>query len=175
MTIAGIAFAVCALAAIAYFVGWTPSSRTPVAAAPTKPPQAVTTQSGVVLLPGETLVAPPGPVVPEAPAAAPAPPARAPSPPKYTKPAPRTPWPALAQQPPPQYSREERRASAYERSTRSVCVNCGVVTDIARGDYEWEVRVRFDDGSRETLRYYDRPRVQVGDPVHLEDGRLVPD
>jgi hypothetical protein len=54
-------------------------------------------------------------------------------------------------------------------------VNCGVVTSIARGDYDWEVRVRFDDGSREVLRFYDRPRVQVGEAVHLEEGRLVAD
>jgi len=35
--------------------------------------------------------------------------------------------------------------------------------------------VRFDDGSRETLRYYERPRLRVGDAVHLEDGRLLRD
>jgi len=40
---------------------------------------------------------------------------------------------------------------------------------------QWEVRVRFDDGSRETLRYYERPRLRVGDEVHLEDGRLLRD
>jgi len=108
-------------------------------------------ESGVVLMPNETLVVPAGPV------AAPKPP---------PKPAPR---------PTPQYSREEIRPDAYARSTRSVCINCGVVTDIDERDNRWEVRVRFDDGSRETLRYYERPRLRVGDAVHLEDGRLIRD
>ena len=168
--IAGIAFGACALLAIAYFLGWlTPGKPAPEAAKA----QAATTQSGVVLLPGETLVAPPDPVPPPATAAPPATkPAPAPTTPRYNKPKP----PVVARDAPPsrQYSREERRNS-YDRSTRSVCVNCGVVTSIARGDYDWEVRVRFDDGSREILRFYDRPRVQMGDKVRLEEGRLVAD
>ena len=103
-------------------------------------------ESGVVLMPNETLVAPPGPVA--APKAAP--------------------------RPAPQRSRDEVR-DTYARSTRSVCVNCGVVTSIEEANSRWDVRVRFDDGSRETLRYYDRPRVRVGDAVHVEDGRLFRD
>ncbi len=188
MTIAAIAIGACLLATLVYFVGWMPSTRTPVAVVPpeaSKPPQTVTMQSGVALLPGETLVAPPDSVAPAAaPAARPASPG--PSPPRYSKPAPpppaapRTPPPAVAQQaprpsPPQQYSREDRRSSAYERSARSVCPNCGVVTAITRGDYDWEVRVRFDDGGREIHRYYDRPRIQVGDAVRLEGGQLLPD
>ena len=177
--IGGIAFAACALLAIAYFLGWlTPGKPTlpapPTAKAPAQP-QTATTQSGVVLLPGETLVAPPDPVpapAPATPAPAAAKPAPAPTTPRYTKPKP----PVVARDAPPprQYSREERRNS-YDRSTRSVCVNCGVVTSITRRDYDWEVRVRFDDGSREVLRFYDRPRVEMGDTVRLEDGRLVRD
>jgi len=108
-------------------------------------------ESGVVLMPNETLVVPAGPV------AAPKPP---------PKPAPRA---------APQQSREEMRPDAYARSTRSVCINCGVITSIDEGSTHWEVRVRFDDGSRETLRYYERPRLRVGDAVHLEDGRLLRD
>ena len=175
--------------AIAYFVGWLPSGKPEMPAsqaakqAPAKPKTA-TMQSGVVLLPGETLVAPPDPV-PPAPATPPAPaakPAPAPAEPKYTRP---KPPPVIAREPsvvprepPPVIARETPRPpprTSYERSTRSVCVNCGVVTSITRGDYDWEVRVRFDDGSREILRYYDRPRVSVGDEVHLENGRLVRD
>ena len=108
-------------------------------------------ESGVVLMPNETLVVPAGPV------AAPKPP---------PKPAPRA---------TPRASREEMRPDAYARSTRSVCINCGVITSIDEGSTQWEVRVRFDDGSRETLRYYERPRLRVGDAVHLEDGRLLRD
>ena len=173
--IAGIASGACALLAIAYFLGWLtpgkPAAGAPQAAQAAAKPRSATTQSGVVLLPGETLVAPPDPV-PATPPPAATKAAPAPTTPKYTKPRP----PAVARdaQPPRQYSREERRNS-YDRSTRSVCVNCGVVTSIARGDYDWEVRVRFDDGSREILRFYDRPRVQMGDAVRLEEGRLVKD
>ena len=108
-------------------------------------------ESGVVLMPNETLVVPAGPV------AAPKPP---------TRPAPRA---------TPRASREEMRPDAYARSTRSVCINCGVITSIDQGSTQWEVRVHFDDGSRETLRYYERPRLRVGDAVHLEDGRLLRD
>jgi len=108
-------------------------------------------ESGVVLMPNETLVVPAGPV------AAPKPP---------PKPAPRA---------TPRASREEMRPDAYARSTRSVCINCGVITSIDERSTQWEVRVRFDDGSRETLRYYERPRLRVGDAVHLEDGRLLRD
>ena len=108
-------------------------------------------ESGVVLLPNETLVAPASPV------AAPKPP---------PKPAPRA---------TPKYSREEIRPDAYTRATRSVCINCGTVTSIDDNGSQWEVRVRFDDGSRETMRYRERPRLRVGDAVHLEDGRLLRD
>jgi len=37
------------------------------------------------------------------------------------------------------------------------------------------VRVRFEDGSTETLRYAERPRLRIGERVHLEDGRLIPE
>jgi hypothetical protein len=37
------------------------------------------------------------------------------------------------------------------------------------------VRVRFEDGSSQTLRYPERPPLRVGERVHLEDGRLLPD
>jgi hypothetical protein len=104
-------------------------------------------ESGVVLMPNETLMAPPGPVI-----------------------APKRP-----PRPAPQYSREETRRDAYARSSRSVCINCGVITAIDEGNAQWEVRVRFEDGSRETLLFYERPRVRVGDAVHLEEGRLIRD
>jgi hypothetical protein len=164
--IAGIAFGACALLAIAYFLGGpTPGAPAPVTAPAAKAapkPQAATVQSGVVLLPGETLVAPPEPVSAPAPAAAPEKPAARPSPPRYNKPK----APVVAREAP---------RSPPPRPTRSVCVNCGVVTSVSRTDYDWEVRVRFEDGSREILRFYDRPRAQVGDAVRLEDGRLYVD
>jgi hypothetical protein len=113
-------------------------------------------ESGVVLMPGETLVAPPGPVN---------------SPRPTPVPAPAKPAPARV----PQSTSEETRRDSYARSSRSVCVNCAVVTAIDRGEAQWEVRLRFDDGTRETLRLHERPRVRVGDAVHVEDGRLFRD
>ncbi len=64
-------------------------------------------------------------------------------------------------------------ATSFERSTRTLCVNCGTVASIGSVGGDWEVRVRFEDGSTETLRYPDRPRLRIGERVHLEDGRLI--
>ena len=165
LAIVAVAVGAFAIALIAHFVGWWPKRVQPA------PRPAVTTQSGVVLLPGETLVAPPDPVAPAtappasappapaptAPAAPAAKPKPAPRPPTYAKPAPAKPTPAKPE----------------TRYARTLCVNCAVVTGISRGDYAWEVSLRFDDGSRETMRYYDPPRVNIGDAVHIEEGRMV--
>jgi hypothetical protein len=134
-----------------------------------------TTPSGLVLAPGESLVTPAEPVAaPAAPAPAPTPPAAKPSKPKSAKAQPRKPPAKPAKQKAaPRFARAEAHANSYERSR--VCGNCGVVTGMSHLDAEWEVRVRFDDGSRKALRSRDRPRVEIGDFVHLEDGRLVRD
>ena len=158
----------------------------------------------VALLPGETLVAP-ADTPPTREAAKPvAPPAAQRPPPQYAKPdsppptlVPRqatTPIYAQPAPPPspsttyaqalpsrgapgkPNYTSDEvARNTLYERSTRNVCVNCGAILSIAPAGPGWEVRVRFDDGSGETLRYPERPSLRIGDRVHLEDGRLLPD
>jgi hypothetical protein len=152
----------------------------PAAATASNAKPAAKEQSGVLLMPGEQLVLAPEPPATQIPK--PAPPQAAIEPPKpVTPPAPAAQRPARVRAPvvaqessrpaPPQYSREERRDSF----ARSVCLNCGVVTSVTRGDYDWEVRVRLDDGTRRTMRYYDRPRVQVGDTFHIEDGRIVAD
>ena len=181
LVVAGIAMGICAFAGIAYYMGWGPWSRAPEIAlapraSPPAPAKAPAQHPDVPLLPGESLVSPPDPIA--APAPAPPPPtAKRPSTPQYAKPPERRPAPVVAKRappPPPSYSRA-RPDTSYERSTRSVCVNCGVVTGMTRHDYDWEVRVRFDDGTRKALRSYDRPRVEIGDTVHLEDGRLIPD
>jgi len=181
MTVAGLAMGLCALAGIAYYMGWGPFSRPPeIALAPRAAPAAAAkapSHPDVPLLPGESLVSPPDPVAapapaPPIPAPAPAPAAKKPSPPQYTKPPERKPAPVVAKRPPPPRPQPE---TSFERSARSVCGNCGVVTGMTRHDYDWEVRVRFDDGTRKALRSYDRPRVEIGDSVHLEDGRLVRD
>jgi hypothetical protein len=107
-------------------------------------------ESGVVLMPGETLVAPPGPTA--------------------------TPRPAPRAAPkPPQYTASEVRRDRHAPPSRSICINCAVVTAIDRGPSHWEVGLRFDDGTRETHRFYDHPPVRVGDAVHVEQGRLVRD
>ena len=193
-----------ALVVVAHLLGWWPKSpglpmvgseatrenSQPAASKKSDAPApAARTQSGVVLLPGETLVEAPDTRPPAVPAPAPRKAPPAPVKPTYAKPAPppvptrsaETPTPRAAPpaprdsgfgpQPPPQYSRAEIR----DRSDRSICINCATITSIQpRGD-RWEVAVRFEDGSREVIRYYDPPRMRVGDAVHLEDGRLILD
>jgi hypothetical protein len=54
------------------------------------------------------------------------------------------------------------------------CANCGTVESIRELRDGREVRVRFDDGSRRPIPSRDR-RLQPGDRVHLENGRLARD
>ena len=66
--------------------------------------------------------------------------------------------------------------TSYERSARGLCVNCGTVTSITALEAgEWDVHVRFEDGSTETLRYRTRPGLRIGQRVLFEEGRLIPD
>jgi outer membrane lipoprotein SlyB len=37
----------------------------------------------------------------------------------------------------------------------------------------WEVRVRFDDGTNQMIRFDQEPRWRVGDKVRVENGRVV--
>ena len=114
--------------------------------------------------------------------AKPAAPTKAP-PPIYSQPAPPASsgsytqvLPSRAAPSKPSYGRGDTPpATSFERSTRTICVNCGTVASIGSVDGDWEVRVRFEDGSTETLRYPDRPRLRIGERVHLEDGRLIPE
>ena len=184
LAIGGIAFTAGALLVIAYMLDWLPS-KPQLPSAPTSmanPGQQVAGSApDVALLPGETLVAPAEapatrePAKPVAPAAAQGPA------PQYAMPA--SPSPTYAQALPsraapgkPNYTSDEvARNASYERSTQNVCVNCGAILSIAPMGPDWEVRVRFDDGSGETLRYPERPSFRIGDRVHIEEGRLLPD
>jgi hypothetical protein len=49
------------------------------------------------------------------------------------------------------------------------------VTAVRSAGRQWEVRLRFEDGSTRTLLYSERPAFRVGARVRLEDGRLVAD
>src|SRR5258706_5859219 len=183
VVVAAIALTACALVAIAYVLGWVPLDAAGAPGARATLGQQVTGSApGVVLLPGETLIDNPesakaaAPVSAPPPAlAAPAPAARPqPSPPSYTKSPPSRIAPSART-----YLREERREPApprsYERSIRNVCVNCGTVASIGSSGGDWEVRVRFDDGTSQLIRYPERPALRAGERVHLEDGRLLPD
>jgi hypothetical protein len=201
--VAGLVFIAGALLVIAYMLGWFPA-KPPLPGAPTamaSPGQQVTGSApDVALLPGETLVSPPE-TPPRAPDAAAKPPLApritasqaTPQPltPQATPQQPATPQPTApkyATTPPPEspkvpatpsrpnYTRDEVTARASnERPAQDVCVNCGAVTAIGSSGSDWEVRVRFDDGSSESLHYPERPRLRVGDRVRLEDDRLVRD
>ncbi len=186
--VAAVAVTACALVAIAWMLGWIPSKATVTTPASVASPgqQVAGTVHDIHLLPGETLVTPPVPpkaATPKASAEAtkpttpqyakipePAPRKQAPSKPSYAQAMPSRAAPA-----PPGFPRAEPPITSL-RSSRSLCINCGTVTSIAgySGD-EWDVRVRFEDGSAEKLRYRTRPPLRIGQRVRLEEGRLVPE
>jgi hypothetical protein len=186
---AAVAVTLCALVAIAYMFGWLPASAnvaTPTSLA-SPGQQTAGTAPGVDLLPGESLVTPesaptpapkpaaPGPTTPRyartAPAAAPAP--RDPTPAPSPAPAPRDPKPENTSRP----SAPAPKPPVYARAApeRSLCVNCGTVSAITAYADTWEVRVRFEDGATQVLRYRSPPSFRVGQRVRLEDDRLVRD
>jgi hypothetical protein len=182
IVVAATAVTACALVAIAYMLGWVPVRHAVPARASASSP-ATQAAGGAAdhlgLLPGESVVSaeeaakgsPPATPVPGA--------ASGPRPvtPRYMKApesAPRP--PAVAKPAPPTSPRNPPAPTSYERSARGLCVNCGTVAAItAFGDGEWDVRVRFEDGSAETLRYRTRPGLRIGQRVLLEEGRLIPD
>jgi len=189
VVVAAVAVAACALVAIAWMLGWVPSrASVPTPAGIASPGQQVAgTVHDVDLLPGETLVAPPEAPKPAAPQYAkplaeplkttPPPYGRmpdsaakklpAPTKPSYAQTLPSRAVPQEAARPP---------LTSYERATRGICINCGAVAAItSHSDDEWDVRVRFEDGSSETIRYRTRPPLRIGQRVHLEEGRLIPE
>ncbi len=195
IVIASVAVTALALVTIGYLLGYVPTRGGSTPGSMAIPGQQVTgtvNQSGVDLLPGESLVAP---EASQAPPSTPAPaPSLEPRPtiPQYAKPAPLAPAkPAITKTPPPVYTQPaaptsstsyaqvlpSRAAPAKPTYTpRDFCVNCGTIASIGSAPSgDWEVRVRFEDGSTETLRYRDRPRLRIGERVHLEDGRLIPE
>jgi hypothetical protein len=113
----------------------------------------------------------PGAAARTAPVTAPAPPVTAP----VDSPRPRALEP----------SRDERYAERYveevrpprdetrePRGSRRFCANCAVVTAVSQYVDEWEVHLRFTDGSRRRIHYDRPPPVARGDRVFFENGRL---
>jgi hypothetical protein len=158
MVVAAVAVTAAALVAIAYMLGWLParaSLATPVGFA-NPAQQATGVATDLALSPGESVVSPEE--APKAGAGA----APQPATPSYAKPAP--PKPAMAK------SALSRPAARKHAS----CANCGNIASITSyGRGEWDVRVRFADGSHETLRYREPPPFRLGERVRLEEGRLV--
>jgi hypothetical protein len=196
IVIASVAVTALALVTIGYLLGYVPTRGGSTPGSMAIPGQQVTgtvNQSGVDLLPGETLVA--TPEASQGPASTPAPaPSLEPGPTiqQYAKPAPLAPpKPAIAKTQPPVYTQpaaptpstsyaqvlpSRAAPSKPNYAPRDYCVNCGTIASIGSAPGgDWEVRVRFEDGSTETLRYPDRPRLRIGERVHLEDGRLIPE
>ena len=155
IVVAALAVGVAAVAGIAAIEGWVtlPGSAEPPMPAPAPRPRIAATPAES-LLPGETIV--------EAPAIAPPPPAAAPTP-QAARPAPEK--PSYAQAPAPE-----------NRGARRSCPNCGEVSSTAYRQFDrggaFEVRVRFDDGTRATLRYPSDPGFRAGDRVLMANGRL---
>lgn len=165
---AGIAVTVAAFVAIAYMVGWVPA-RAPLAAPvgianPAQQSTGIATD--LALSPGESIVT--------------APPAAQPVTPSYAKPQPAAPKSAPAKPQQQKFSAPARPAAAPRpaasppQQQAAHCVNCGsiaAITGYGRG--EWDVRVRFQDGTSEVLRYRETPPFRLGDRVRLREGMLV--
>lgn len=174
IVVAAVAVTACALVAIAYMLGWIPRATAPSPMSVALPgSQVAGSMPDVALLPGESVVSAPEAYTPPAarsgspapsygaPQAVPAVPAPSPAPAPAARAAPKKPAFARSDPPPP--------------AARSFCINCGTVAAIGNYTGGWEVRVRFEDGSSDTLRYAERPRVRVGDKVYVENGRLIPE
>jgi hypothetical protein len=74
---------------------------------------------------------------------------------------------------PPPPAKPAQKSAAPARPQRSAhCVNCGSIAAITGGRGEWVVRVRFQDGKSEVLRYREPPPFRLGDRVRLEQGKL---
>jgi hypothetical protein len=163
IVLAAVAVAACAVVAIAYMVGWVGRD---VPAAPvsiaTPGQQLAGTVQDMGLLPGESLV-----TMPEPPKSA--------IPPPATQPLAPVPVPKSVPARPAYEERSETTRARIAPDRDNLCVNCGIVASIVpRGDF-WDVQVRYEDGSTQTLRYPERPRMRPGERVHFEDGRLLSD
>jgi len=191
-----VAVTLCALVAIAWMLGWVPSRAsvptTPASVAAPGQQMTGTVHDNLGLLPGETLVTSPEPPKSAIPQGPRAPPDAKPVTPRYSKAAPDSvrppvpPAPKPAEAPPkktpptpsrPMYAQPAPTAplaSSIESSPRAICVNCGTVSSITGFPGEdYEVRVRFEDGSADTFRFRRRPPLRIGQNVRYEDGRLV--
>ena len=173
IVLASVAITACAVVAIAYMLGWVGHGAPPSPTAMAMPGQQIAgTAPDMGLLPGETVV-----TMPEPPKSAIPPPA----PPQLAVP------PKAAAAKPvavPRPSYEERSETTRARIVPEsriaqegdgACVNCGWVVAIATHGNFWDVEVRYDDGSTQTLRYPERPRLRAGERVRFEDGRLLSD
>ena len=163
IVVAAIVVAAAAALGIAAIEGWLPLGRSPAT------PTSVVLDPADSLSPGESIVTPtqaPAPAATSvAPEPAPIPPAAPPEP--AAKPAAKA----------PAYARAPAEATE-RRDARKPCTNCGSVfattfrqADLQRGG-AWEVRVRFDDGTRATLRFPTDPGFRVGERVIFANGRL---
>ncbi|HXF77447.1 MAG TPA: hypothetical protein VN598_01175 [Usitatibacter sp.] len=168
IVLAAVAVTACAVVGIAYMLGWVGKGVVPPTPGSIATPgqQLAGTAPDMGLLPGETLVTMPEPPKSAIPPPAPRPLVPIPEPTPPAKPAPVRP------------AYEERSETTRARivpDRDTLCVNCGIVASIVpRGDF-WDVLVRYDDGSTQTLRYPERPRLRPGERVHFEDGRLLSD
>jgi hypothetical protein len=132
---------------------------------PAPPPSAANRPTGV----------PKSPYLPQAPRPAPPPVASAPIVAPVESPRPRDPSPRESLPREERYV-EEVRPPAREESRssrpRRFCANCAVVTAVSQYVDEWEVHLRFSDGSRRRIHYDRPPPVTRGDRVYFENGQL---
>ena len=142
-----------------------PTYSSPTPPPPAPPASAVDPPTGVPKSP--YLQAPrPAPAPPAAPAPAPAP-----IPPMATSPLdarPRRDEPRREER----YAEEVRPPRDERRGISRFCANCAVVTAVSQYVDEWEVHLRFSDGTRRRIHFDRPPPVTRGDRVFFENGRL---
>lgn len=194
ITIAAFALGAFALVGIGVLLGWIPRGTTPAPGISEATAPAKTRSNGLEKFSGtEPLMPkysqphapPPAPVQSFRAEARPAAPQAMPVP--APLPVPATPAPPTQRgrfdsadsvgPAPPIFGRAELRdaPSPPAPQGRGLCDSCGRVIGVANWRSGWEVRVRFDDGSTQTLRFRRRPPFDLGERVRLEDGDLVPD
>jgi hypothetical protein len=113
--------------------------------------------------------------VPRSPYLTPRPAAPAAAPPVPAEAAPPMPPRPLRSEPPreePRYAEEVRPPREERRQGSRFCANCAVVTAVSQYVDEWEVHLRFSDGTRRRIHYDRPPPVARGDRVFFENGRL---
>lgn len=189
--VAAVALGAFALVGIGVLLGWIPRGAVPDAPPASSPATIPSTglqkfSGSGPLMPkySQPQAPPPAPVQDFAPETRPGAPQALPVPAPLPEPATPPPSPPRGRfasedssgPAPPIFGRAEPRAAPEPApQRRGLCEACGRVIGIANWRSGWEVRVRFDDGATQTIRFRRRPPFELGERVRLDNDELVHD